>query len=90
LIGGWAWSAPRRGKLVAKEKIKAVAYTCDSCGKRFVMEENGDLPAGFHGTVYETGDFGGTAAVSWFACTEMHIATAITTVLEVEAERQRR
>lgn len=75
---------------MAKENVKAVAYTCDSCGKRIVVEANGDQPTGTHGTAYETGDFGATATVNWFACTALHIASAIGNVLEAEAERQRR
>lgn len=71
---------------MASEKVDAERFTCDGCGKSFLLEED-DLPHGFHGRVYEIAEWGGGPEVFWFACKAACIRSAVLTVLKQEREQ---
>ena len=57
-------------------EITAAEYTCDGCGKVFLIERDAELPHGFHGNVTRISSWGGSGG-DWFACTERCIRQAV-------------
>lgn len=65
---------------MSTEVIKnAVRYSCDApaCRVSRITAADEPLPDGYHGSVQQVGEFGGTDIVLWFACGRNHIETAI-------------
>lgn len=72
---------------MTSKDVKAVEWTCDGCGRTVLMQEHEGIPDGFHGTVTETGSWGGGPSATWWACKATHIAKAVTSALDREEAR---
>lgn len=71
---------------MSKTTKEVDVFTCDGCGKEVVVD-SGDLADGIHGTAFETGSFGGTLTVHWFACRFSHVAKAVINALDKELSK---
>lgn len=65
---------------MAIKKVKATQVQCDDCGAIQVVTDLMDI-VGFSGVVSEQGEWGGTGAVKWFACSEPCIRLAVTNAI---------
>jgi len=65
---------------MAKTTEQFDVYTCDGCGRKSLVPE-GEMADGIHGTVSETGSWGGSAPKFWFACRLAHVAIAVKNTL---------
>jgi hypothetical protein len=54
-----------------------VIVTCDGCHREYIVDEDGELPQGYHGTVFHITGGGGSGREEWFACRERCIAKAV-------------
>ena len=67
-----------------RTKKELDVFTCDApgCPKEFAVDVQLDgMPDGYHGTVTQTGSFGGISA-EYFACQATHLRPAILEALE--------
>lgn len=65
---------------MAIKKVKAHEAVCGDCGAIQVVTDLMDI-VGFSGVVSEQGEWGGTGAVKWFACSEPCIRLAVTNAI---------
>jgi hypothetical protein len=59
-----------------KASVKLDRYTCDGCGKEYVVEPNDEPPHGYHGRHTHITPWGGDGG-EWFACGKSCIVKAI-------------
>lgn len=58
-------------------EITATEYVCDGCGRSDIRPVDAEPPNGFHGTVRQITDGGGSAEAIWWACKQACIKLAI-------------
>lgn len=73
---------------MSKDSITAEVYRCDAIGCDVVrIVEQGDLPEGFHGTVFAVDAYGQpTGDATWYACEPAHVQSAVQEAVKREHE----
>lgn len=71
---------------MAIKKVKATQVVCDDCGAIQVVTDLMDI-VGFSGVVSQQGEWGGTGAVKWFACSENCIRLAVVNAIKEVYEK---
>lgn len=70
-----------------KLTVQMVEYRCNGCGKpKVVNEEIDGPPNGFHGTVAQITEYGGSGGVEFYACTSRCVNRAIQNAVQASYE----
>lgn len=64
-----------------KDTINVVAFVCDGCHKRKIVEQP-EYAYGYHGTVAHIHEHGGSAPVEFYACSTRCIGKAVQNAIE--------